>query len=105
MLNARKYKVGGSIAKMPENPIDRSTVIINNLGKSECLEESLSLYRYYVNLAEAFIGCLSEKDAQMVRDKFIKGKSWAWIEMNHYMSIGGARKRIVSLIDKFIDIT
>jgi hypothetical protein len=103
VLNAKKYKVGGSIAKKPENPMDRETIIINNLGKSECLEQRLEDCIYHIHLAEGFIMWLSEKDGKMVDDRYIKCKSWAWIEMNHYITPQGARKKIISLIDDFIE--
>lgn len=104
-LNARKYKAGGSIAKCPENPIDRSTIIINNLGKGECLEEELSLCRYYVNLAEGFISVLPEPEKSIVRDRFIARKTMAYVCDRYFMDRTTVWRRINKSIQKFIEIT
>ena len=108
-LNARKFKAGGSIAKCPENPIDRSTVIINNLGKGEMLEESLSWYRYNVNLAEAFINALRDndryQDKSMIQDRFIYRKSMNYVCEKYAMDRKTVWRRIEFLLEKFMDLT
>lgn len=108
-LNGRRFKAGGSIAKMPENPIDRSTVIINNLEKLEELTRLIDMYQYYISIANEFMSCLMDtechKDSSMIRDKYIRRKSIEWISMNHNMAKRTVWRRIDYLVRKYVEQT
>jgi len=107
-LNGRRFKTGGSIAKAPENPIDRQTVLINNLAKLDELTRLIDLYQYNVHLAQSFMATLRDgdhKDLSMCRDKFMRRKSVEWISMNYCMDRKTVWRRINYLIRKYIEQT
>jgi len=107
-LNCRRFKSGGSIAKAPENPVDRQTVMIDNLAKLEELTKAMDFYQHNVHLAQAFMSTLRDgdhKDLSMCRDKFIRRKSVEWISMNYCMDRKTVWRRINYLICAFISQT
>ena len=82
-LNAKRFKAGGSVVRIPENaePIDHR--ITTNLEKLDRLEKDLSRYRYYVALGDDFIRVLEPKLQAMVVDKYVKGIKWSEITKNY----------------------
>ena len=103
-VNAKRFKRGGSIAKIPENTMERSTMIINNLEKWEDLDESLRIYNYFILLGDHFINSLTEYK-QLVIDKYINKYSCTKLARIYNYSERGMLKIINRLIENYLDVT
>ena len=97
-LNAKRFKAGGSIARLPENPRDRGDVILENLEKLEKLERRLDYYQINLDLANHFIRSLDEYDKNIVCDKYIRSIVSEELEQKYQMD----RKTIWRIIEKLI---
>lgn len=97
-LNAKRFKIGGSIAKRPENPRDREEVIIENLEKLEMLQKSLDRYQQIVDLVNDFIRRLRYEEKSLVVDKYIVCLSSIELELKYMMD----RKTIWRKLNKII---
>lgn len=84
-LNAKRFKIGGSIAKRPENPRDRESVIIENLEKLEKLQKSLDRYQQMIDLVNDFISELRVDEQELITDKYIKCYASVELETKHMM--------------------
>jgi len=84
-LNAKRFKAGGSIARRPENPVDRESMILDNLEKLEKLERQLDVYQFSLDLANHFLGSLEGVDKSLVRDKYINRLSTKELEFKYNM--------------------
>ena len=97
-LNAKRFKVGGSVIRIPENaePIDHR--ITSNLEKLEKLTKDRERYAYYKFLGDDFIRVLTPKLQAMVVDKYVKG-----IKTKHLCeTYGYAKSSITYIIDKAV---
>jgi hypothetical protein len=97
-LNAKRFKVGGSVIRIPENaePIDHR--ITTNLVKLERLEKDRERYRYYVGLGDDFIRVLEPKLQAMVVDKYVKGIRTVYLCETY----GYAKSSIIYIIDRAV---
>ena len=84
-LDTKRFKVGGSIAKKPENPRNREEVIIENLEKLEKLQKSLDRYQHQIDLVSDFVGNLGAVDRNLIKDKYIKCCTSAELEEKYKM--------------------
>lgn len=103
-VNAKRFKRGGSIAKIPENTMERSTMIINNLEKWEDLDESLRIYNYFILLGDHFINSLDEYK-QLVIDKYVNKYSECKLEQKYYMGRIAIRRTVKKLIERYLNVT
>ena len=96
-LNAKRFKAGGSIVKIPENaePVDHR--ITTNLMRLDALTKDRERYAYYVALGDDFIGKCGKYRA-LVEDKYIHGFAIAELEKRHNWS----KKQQQRIIDKLI---
>jgi len=104
-INARKYKAGGSIAKIPENPKSRSEILLNNMEKSDLAILSLKLHEYQLFIVNHFLQSITLKSKkwpeakQMIIDRYIKRYSQVKMEDKY----GYDRTQIYRNINKYID--
>ena len=74
-LETKRFKAGGSIVKVPENPRSREAVILDNLDKLTILEKDLEYYQRNVNLVTKFIESLEDTKNEPIKsiviDKYI----------------------------------
>lgn len=99
-LNAKRFKVGGSVIRIPENcePIDHR--ITSNLEKLEKLEKDRDRYTYYKFLGDDFIRVLEPRLQAMVVDKYVKG-----IKASHLCkAYGYHRSQVARIIDKAVEM-
>ena len=96
-LNAKRFKAGGSIVRIPENaePIDHR--ITTNLMKLDALTKDRERYAYYVALGEDFIGKCGKYRA-LVEDKYIHGFGNNELEKRHNFG----KSEIYRIVDKLI---
>ena len=97
-LNAKRFKVGGSVIRIPENcePIDHR--ITSNLEKLEKLEKDRERYAYYKGLGDDFIRVLEPRLQAMVVDKYVKGIKTVYLSETY----GYAKSSIIYLIDRAV---
>jgi hypothetical protein len=105
VVNARRFKIGGSIIKMPENARPRDLVILDNLERLEKLRHSLAVHQYLAELADTFINALPDPYQQMVIDKYVDKMSCVDLEDKYAYSCRQINRIIDKLIEKFIEIT
>ncbi|NTU74287.1 hypothetical protein HGB07_09200 [Candidatus Roizmanbacteria bacterium] len=74
-LDTKRFKVGGCIAKIPENPSRREEVILNNLERLTILEKELDYYQRNVDMVTNFIESLEDTSNDPIKnivvDKYI----------------------------------
>jgi hypothetical protein len=102
-VNADRFRVGGSIIKIPENPKPRDVIIIENLERLEKLRKSLSLNQYLAELSDAFIEALPEPFNCMVEDKYIHKLTAYELEGKYCYSFRQINRIIDKLIEKFVE--
>ena len=98
VLNTRKEKAGGSIARMPENPRNNDERITENMMYSDPLEKELQTTQTLLGIADKFIDSLEGNDKQLILDKFVRKKSFENIALNH----GVDRKAIWRQINELL---
>ena len=104
VVNAKRFKIGGSIIKMPENGSKpRDLIIIENLEKLEKLKASHSVHHYLVELANEFIEALTDPYKSMVIDKYINRISNYELEQKYSYSVRQINRIVEKLIEKFIE--
>lgn len=54
-IDAKRFKVGGSIIAIPENPVSREKTIIRNMEVADTIEAEYQTYRYYKKIGDEFI--------------------------------------------------
>ena len=102
-LNVKRFKAGGSIARIPENPRDRGDLILENLEKLEKLERRLDYYQINLDLVENFLGSLEVDDRNLVCDKYIHHKSSRELEDKYLMDRKTIWRRSVVLIKNYME--
>lgn len=102
ILRYRKGKIGGSFAKIPQNPTPRDSVIIGNL----CLEDlyllQLTNHRYQVWIVHEFIKFCKESDVlikKIVVDLYIYKTRMSEVSEKHSLKTD----RIIDLVNNHID--
>lgn len=108
-INAKRFKAGGSIAKMPENPERREVTIIANLERHEKNEQEKSCHRYYKGMGDQFMEWvkLSPELKQyypMVYDKYVQKAGSDYLQMRYHYSRQHMNKIIDKLIAMFIEL-
>jgi hypothetical protein len=98
-INAKRFKAGASVIKIPECPKDRSTVIIENLMSLDLANLNLSLHTYLVYLADDFISSLNEPYKQLIIDWYINNKNRECLSYD----LGYSRRQVDRIIDKLIE--
>lgn len=101
-IACKKYRVAGSIIRMSDNPVDRSSILLDLMEKEEPLIQDYQLSLYFIQLAEQFINTLPEAEGKLLHDKYIRRKSVVWLEQNHYMSRQAQHKLIERRIKHFV---
>ena len=102
-INAKRFKAGSSIIKIPECPKDRSTVIIENLMSLEFAEKCLSIHKYLDELADDFINSLNEPYKKYVTDWFIEKKDHETIAIEWGYSVRQVYREIDLLVEEYIN--
>lgn len=102
-LNAKRFKAGGSVVRIPENaePIDHR--ITTNLEKLERLEKDRERYRYYVALGDDFIRVLEPRLQAIVVDKYVKGIKWSELEKLHAYESSWIRRTIDKAANLYVE--
>lgn len=104
-VNVKRFKVGGSIVKIPEAARPRDVIIIENLEKLDKLKNSLSIHHYLADLADDFIKVLPDPYKSMVVDKYINKLNAYELEEKYSYSFRQINRIIDKLIERFIDLT
>lgn len=104
-VNAKRFKFGGSIIKIPENNTPRDVIIIENLERLEKLRNSLSVHHYLAELADEFIKVLPDPYKEMVTDKYVNKLNTFEMEEKYNYSRSQINRIIDKLIERFIDLT
>lgn len=86
-INGKRFKAGSSVIKIPECPIDRSTVIIDNLMSLELAQQCLDIHTYLVFLADDFINSLNEPYKGLIQDWYIERKDHDNISIDFGLSV------------------
>lgn len=86
-LETKRFKVGGGIASIPENPRRREDVIIENLECLTALEKDLEYYQRNVTLVNEFIEFLKNTPEDPIKsiviDKYINKLGIYDLEMKY----------------------
>lgn len=104
-VNAKRFKFGGSIIKIPENSRPRDQIIIENIERLDKLRNSLSVHHYLAELADEFINAIPSPYKEMVLDKYVNGMNVYEMEDKYNYSRSQINRIIDRLIEKFIDLT
>lgn len=102
-INAKRFKAGSSIIKIPECPKDRSTVIIENLMSLDYANLTLSLHTYLIGLADDFIRSLNEPYKSLVRDWYIDRKDHETTAESYGYSSRQVRRIINALVERYVN--
>jgi Ni,Fe-hydrogenase I small subunit len=102
-INAKRFKAGASVIKIPECPKDRSTVIIENLMSLDLANLNLSLHTYLVFLADDFISSLNEPYKQLIIDWYINKKNHEVLAYDLGYSIKQTYNIIQKLIERYVE--
>jgi hypothetical protein len=105
VVNAKRFKVGGSLIKIPENPKPRDLVILDNLERLDVLRNSLKVHQYLAELADVFINALPEPYQSMVVDKYVNKLNCYELEEKYNYSCRQINRIIDRFIDRFIEVT
>lgn len=88
-LNTKRFKVGGSIVKIPKNPKSRELVMVENLEKLEKLQKKHDYYFSQVSLVNEFIDSLDDSPENPIRsiviDKYVNRLSTQDLELKYHM--------------------
>lgn len=102
-INAKRFKAGSSVIKIPECPKDRSTVIIENLMSLEYAQQCLSIHTYLVNLADDFINSLGEPYKGLINEWYIERKDHETTAYNYGYSSRQVRRIINALVERYVN--
>ena len=101
-LNAKRFKAGGSITRIPENPRDRGDVIVENLDKLEVLQKSLERYQQYIDLVNDLISKLKVEEKELIIDKYLKYYTSVKLEEKYKMDRKTIWRKILSVIEDYV---
>lgn len=102
-INAKRFKAGSSVIKIPECPKDRSTVIIENLMSLEYAKKCLEHHTYLVFLADDFIRSLNEPYNGLIQDWYIERKSREYVADELGYSVRQVHRIINALVERYVN--
>lgn len=102
-INGKRFKAGASVIKIPECPIDRSTVIIDNLMSLELAQQCLDIHTYLVFLADDFIRSLQEPYKGLIQDWYIERKSREYVADDLGYSVRQVHRIINALVERYVN--
>jgi hypothetical protein len=101
-LETKRFKAGGSIAKIPENPRRREEVIIENLDRLTVLEKDLEYYQRNVDLVRKFIDLLEDTNDDPIKsiviDKYLNKMGIYDLEMKYLVDRKTIWRRINDIV-------
>ena len=107
-LETKRFKTGGSIAKIPENPRSREEVILENLERLSFLEKDLEYYQRNVDLVCRFIDSLEDTETQPIKslivDKYINKMGIYDLEMKYLVDRKTIWRKIENTLITDLDI-
>ena len=98
-INARLYKSGGSVVKIPEQPKDRGLVIAEAVTEKDKILYFLVHRQYLVTLADDFIRWVPEPYKRWIEWRYLEGKSLDWIADE----AGYHKSQMYRIIDRLIE--
>lgn len=105
-INVKRFKIGGSVIKLPENSTkQRSTIIIENLEKHDLANLSLINHQYLVYIADQFMNSVNGEWKEIIIDRYIKHLSQQQLVDKYCYPIRYINRRINKLIDCYIKVT
>ncbi len=105
VIRNKKSKIGGSIAKIPQNTISREKLIISNMDKEDLYLLELTNHEYKLFIVNKFIDECSVFPLdvkQFVLDIYVKKINSKDIEIKHDLSKTYIYKAIDDEIDQFV---
>ena len=103
---AKKEKVGGSIARRPENPMDDGKRKIINMDREDALTAERDQYQHNVKIVDSFMEKLKDfglsNDKSMMVDWYIRKRSIEWLTEHYFVGKMQIYRRRDYLIGKFI---
>lgn len=105
VIRNMKEKVGGSIAKIPQNPISREKLIISNMDKEDFYLLELTNHEYKLFIVNKFIDECSVFPIdvkQLVIDLYIKKKNIVELIEFHECTKSLIYKKIDDEIESFV---
>ena len=102
ILNAKRFKVGGSIASIPEGSSSRDSMLISNGEKYERLTKELAIPTHYLNLVDEFIQWLEQPIKGLVDDKYINCLTNSEIETKYGMYKVKINREVSKSISLFV---
>lgn len=105
VIRNMKEKAGGSIAKIPQNPISREKLIINNMDKEDFYLLELTNHEYKLFIVNKFIDECSVFPIdvkQLVIDLYIKKKNIVELIELHECTKSLIYKKIDDEIESFV---
>jgi len=74
-LEAKSTKVGSSVAKLPQNPMDHGHRIILNMEAMERIQKEIDYYQRSVDIVQQLLGYSSESERKILIERFFKKTS------------------------------
>lgn len=102
-INAKRFKVGGSIISVPENPERKEVTIIRNMSEHDKIVQELEQVGYMKVLADMFIASLAEPYRSMVEDKYVKGADSKYLTERYHYERHQIQRIIDKLVSKFVE--
>ena len=102
-LEAKSTKVGSSIAKLPQNPMDQGHRIILNMEAMERIQKEIDYYQRSVDIVHQLLGHSSESERKLIHERYFKKSTMEQIAMMFNLSRSGVFARTEWIIKKFID--
>lgn len=108
-INAKRFKIGGSIAKLPENPKPRSEVILNNLEKIDSATQTYNMHMFQLWIVNDFLDKISmmsykwPKAKQIILDRYVKCYSQSKMEEVYDLEIRIINRNISKYIDWYVE--
>lgn len=102
-INAKRFKVGGSIIAIPENPERKEVTIIRNMAEHDRIVTELEQVGYMKVLADMFIASLAEPYKSMVTDKYVHKAKSDYLTKRYNYSERQRYRLIEKLVAKFVE--
>ena len=108
-INAKRFKIGGSIAKLPENPKPRTEVILNNLEKIDSATQTYNMHMFQLWIVNDFLDKISmmsfkwPKAKQIILDRYVKCYSQSKMEEVYDLEIRIINRNISKYIDWYVE--
>lgn len=102
IIQNKKMKVGGSIAKRTQNPIARDKLIIDNMDREERYIIELKNHQYWIFLVEKFITHCDGEIKKIVIDLYIRKIRMDEITILYSYSKSQIHRKINDEVDVFV---